>query len=298
MLRVVDPIFVTPRMLPRRWGRADIGEWCAEAPKPRAQIGEVWTFHPGNVTDGGVHFGRYLNSAPQDMLGHLGRCPPALRLVFTDAETDPLFSDAGVALWRILEAGLGASCAAGGAPRGTARLRCQAGDVFRVSDEGWLNFSPGVVALEARASFRPRNEVAPEPPVMRLSRDVWQTRTTLLRDTAMSVEVWRLSEQSRLEPDGATCHVLMSLSPGITLDGRALRKGEAALIPACGRRVQLCGSGAELLVAYPDVVATSIWRCEPERRSRFQGLRRAQAAASARAGAHAPTPATAATTAA
>jgi hypothetical protein len=126
MLRVVDPIFVTPRMLPRRWGRADLGDWRPDAPKPPVPIGEVWTFHPGNVTDGGVHFGRYLSSAPQDMLGHLGRCPPTLRFVFTDAESDPLFSEAGVALWRILETGFGALCRAGGAPGGDVqRLRCE-----------------------------------------------------------------------------------------------------------------------------------------------------------------------------
>jgi hypothetical protein len=260
-----DPIFVTPRMLPRRWGRADLGEWCANAPKPRWPIGEVWTFHPGNTSEDGRHVGARLSAAPQDMLGDLGRAPPALRLVFADAETDPLVSDAHVALWRILEAPFGARCEGGVAGAKPDLLRCRTGDAFRACEGGRFKFRRGVTALEARSSFAPHNQRGDKAPILRLPSDPKQARATLLRDAALSVELWRLPEQSRLEPDGETCHVLMALSDGVALDGRALGKGEAVFIPACGRRTHLFGRGApRVLVAYPDLVPTAIWRHAPE----------------------------------
>jgi hypothetical protein len=267
-------------MLPRRWGRADLGEWCANAPKPRWPVGEVWTVHAGNVSEDGRHLGEHLSEAPQDMLGDLGRAPPALRLVFADAETDPIVCESNVAMWRILEAPPGALCESGAGAGRRNLLRCRPGDAFRVSEGGRLKFRRGVAALEARSSFAPHNQRGDKAPIVRLPGDHKQARATLLRDAALSVELWRLPEQSRLEPDGETCHVLMALSDGVTLDGRALGKGEAVFIPACARWLELFGrSGAQALVSYPDVVPTAIWRCAPEPDPAAAALARAAAGA-------------------
>jgi hypothetical protein len=241
-------------------------------------VGEVWIAHASNVSEDGRHLGEHLSEAPQDMLGDLGRAPPALRLVFADAETDSLVSDAHVAMWRILEAPPGAFCEgrAGGASPNL--LRCRVGDAFRLSEGARLKLRRGVTALEARSSFTPRNHADDKPALMRLAAETKAARTTLLRDAALSVELWRLPERSRLEPDGETCHVLMALSDGVALDGRALRKGEAVFIPACGRRLKLFGrGGAQVLVSYPDVVPTAIWRSAPEPDPAAAALARAAA---------------------
>ena len=76
----------------------------------------------------------------------------------------------------------------------------------------------------------------------------------------MSVELWTLPKLSYLEPDGETCHVLMALTPGVAIDGHALSRGEAIFLPAEGRRVAMTGEGAQLVVAYPDLVPTEIWK--------------------------------------
>jgi hypothetical protein len=166
-------------------------------------------------------------------------------------------------------------------------MRCKAGDLFRVSDQVRLNFSRGVIAVEAQASFEPRNRVEKRPPIMRLKRETPQPRATLLRDPAMSVEIWRLPQHSRLEPDGETCHALMALTPGVIIDGRELVRGEAVFIPACARSIQLFGRGSEVLVAYPDVVPTAIWRVAPEPDPAAAALRRPVASSVAPGFAHA-----------
>jgi len=260
----LEPIFITRRMLPRRWGRTDLGAWCAEALKPAMAVGEVWVLHPGNVTADGAHFGAHLSETPQEMLGELGRAPPSLRLVATSALTDPLFADTGVTYWRVLEADPRATIEASIDGRMGRRLRCKPGDAFRVSEDAGVKFSAGVVALEARAGFLPRNRAEKKPPLMRVEREPKQARATLMRDFALSVERWRLPAASRLEPNGETCHVLMALTPGVAVDNKPLGKGEAVFIPACGRRVDVFGAGAEVLAAYPDMVPTSIWRHAPE----------------------------------
>ena len=263
-MQTANPIFMAPRMLPLRWGWDDLGEWCANAPKPRWPVGEVWVAHPANVTEDGRHLGEHVRDAPQEMLGDLGRAPPALRMAFAGAESDPLVSDAHVAMWRILAAPFGARCEGGDGGK-SQLLRCRAGDTFRVSEGGRLKFQRGVIALEARSSFAPRNQAESEPPVARLACDTKAARATLMRDAALSVEVWRLPEKSRLEPDGETCHVLMALTGGVAVDGRALAKGDGIFLPARGRSVHLfAGRGAEVLVAYPDIVPTAIWRRAPD----------------------------------
>lgn len=278
----IDPIFITPRMLPRSWGKSDLDEWCAGAPRPPIAVGEIWTAHAHNMTDTGVHFGARLNAAPRDILGDLGRAPPSLRLITTGAEVSPVLCDGPLALWRILDARPGAVIESKSldAMRKPARAwTCAAGDMFRASDRAWLKFSSDVLALEARANFQPRNEPDDAEPFLRVEppANPDATRAALLRDAALSVELWRLPEHSRLEPDGETCHVLMALTPGVSLDGRTLARGEAVFMPANGRRVHLAGRDGELLVAYPDIVPTSIWRHAPDPDPTAAALSRAAA---------------------
>lgn len=262
----LDPIFVTPRLLPRSWGRADLGDWCAGAPRPPAPVGEIWPMHAGNVTAYDEHLGALLMRDPQAMLGDLGRAPPSLRLVLAGGAESRIASDAPVALWRVLESEADARLVVDGADRrGRARrLRCRPGDLYRASDHAQLGFEGNVTALEARVGFAPSN--APVAPAFLplLAPKPRGERATWMRDAALSVELWRVAGESRLVPDGETCHVLLALSPGASIDGRALGKGEAVLLPAEGRAAILSGAGAQLLVAYPDLVPTSIWRNGPE----------------------------------
>lgn len=261
-----DPIFITPRLLPRTWGRTELKNWCERAPRPQAPIGEIWPLHPNNVTAEGEHLGALLTREPQVMLGDLGRAPPSIRLVFTGQSDSVIASEAPVALWRVLESGPDSALVVDGSGRRgrTRRMRCTSGDLFRASDHAQVTFGAGVAALEVRASFTPKNAPAAPaflPLIAPRSRD---DRVTWMRDAALSVEVWRIAGESRLTPDGETCHALMALSDGVAIDGRALRRGEAVLLPAEGRPVTLRGLGAQALVAYPDLVPTSIWRSGPE----------------------------------
>ena len=45
-----------------------------------------------------------------------------------------------------------------------------------------------------------------------------------------------------VQPDGARYHILVPLAPGVLLDGRELRPGAAALVPAHGRAAVLTGA--------------------------------------------------------
>jgi hypothetical protein len=263
----MDPVFVTPRMLPRVWGRADLGDWCASAPRPDAPIGEVCALHAYNATESGEHLGKLITDAPADMLGDLGRAPPALRLVLTDAHTGLLRHNAP-ALWRVLEAEAASTIdivSTAENDRRSSTKQCKSGDTYRVGAEGAIGFSGGVVAVEARANFRPRNADTPIPPVARLAARTRadDKRIALLREPSLSVEVWTLPARSRLTPDGETCHALMALSPGIAVDGRPLAKGEVVFVPAYGRNLQLTGANSKALIVYPDREPTSIWQRWP-----------------------------------
>jgi hypothetical protein len=255
-----EPIFITPRMLPRGWGAADLGGWCAGAPRPALPVGEIWLAHPYNHTSDGEPIGEIIARAPEDMLGDLGRAPPLLRLIHTDALAGPLFSDSAIAAWRILEAKRGAGLSVGALAGQRRKFACRPGDAFRVSWDDALEFSPGIVALEARPNFLPRNDVASTAKAARLTSDGKRDRSTLLRDNALSVEVWTLPGHSTLRPDGETCHVLVALSEGIKINSQPLKKGAAVFLPAHGAPAQLSGEGAQMLVAYPDIVPTAIWR--------------------------------------
>ncbi len=255
-----DPIRIQPRLLPRRWGREQASAWCAGALRPSGAIGEIWLAHPYNMTSNGAHFGALLAGDANALLGELGRAPPSLRLIVTDEPSDPITTDAPVALWRMLECPLDATINIY-PPHGPARaMRCRRGDLLRLSEGPRVVLSSGVTALEARANFAPTNK----PNELRVQRLMpahdKKHRTTWLRDAAMSVEAWTLPELSYLEPDGETCHVLMALTPGVAIDGEPLSRGDAVFLPAEGRRVTLTGRGAEVVVSYPDLVPTDIWK--------------------------------------
>lgn len=256
-----EPIAIVPRMLPRRWGRDAAPAWCANAPRPEAAIGEIWLAHANNMTGDGRHLGERLAGAPREMLGELGRVAPSIRVVITDEPSDALSSDGAVSMWRILEAPLDSVAGArdrDGAP--TRQLRARRGDMFRAEAGASLVFGGGVTALETRANFAPRNR-APQAQLRRLDSASDRTdRVTWFRDVALSVEQWTLPEVSFLEPDGETCHVLVALTPGAALDGRHLNRGDTVLLPAQGRRCVLSGRGAQVLIAYPDLAPTEIWK--------------------------------------
>lgn len=260
MARALDPIRLTPRFLPRRWGRADAPSWCAHAERPSGPIGEIWLAHPHNTTFNGDHFGARLAEHAGDALGELGRAPPSLRLIVTDEPSDPIAADAPVALWRVMESPLDAALHVydrqDTAPR---QVRARHGDLLRVSDPAHIVFPGGMTALEVRANFVPNNQ----PP--RGVRRLWafsekKHRVAWLRDPAMSVELWTLPELSFIEPDGETCHTLTALTPGASIDGAALSRGDTVFVPAHGRRLTLTGRGAQLLVSYPDLLPTSVWK--------------------------------------
>ena len=255
-----EPIRIQPRMLPRRWGRGTAASWCAKAVRPQGAVGEIWIAHPHNVTASGAHLGAEIARAPQIMLGELGRAPPSLRLFITDEPSDPIASDAPVALWRILEGPLdGAINLYEGERTRPRQVRARRDDLLRVPSSARLVLSPGMTALEARANVTPNNQ-----PLQRAQRLLQASekkdRSVWLRDPAMSVETWTLPELSFLEPDGETCHLIMALTPGVSIDGQALSRGDAVFLPAEGRRAMLSGRGAQVVVAYPDLVPTDIWK--------------------------------------
>jgi hypothetical protein len=256
-----DPIKLQPRMLPRRWGREKVHVWCEGALRPPAPVGEIWTAHAHNTTSDGAHFGALLAEAPQAMLGDLGRAPPTLRLITTAEPSDPILSEGSLGLWRILEAPLDARVNIYGAEGAPPRaMRCRRGDLIRVGAGARLVFPASVTALEARANFTPTNAPSAARAQKLLAASEKRHRAAWLRDPAMSIELWTLPKLSFLEPDGETCHVLMALTPGVTIDGHALSRGDAIFLPAEGRRVSMTGEGAQVVAAYPDLVPTEIWK--------------------------------------
>lgn len=206
-----DPIGLRPRLLPRRWGREAVPAWCESAPRPPAPIGEIWIAHAHNMTSDGVHFGALLAEAPQSMLGELGRAPPTLRLITTAEPSDAILAEGALGLWRILEAPLDGQVNIYGGDRAPPRaMRCRRGDLVRVGAGARLVFPASVTALEARANFTPTNTPGAARAQKLLAASEKRHRAAWLRDPAMSVELWTLPKLSFLEPDGETCHVLMT----------------------------------------------------------------------------------------
>jgi hypothetical protein len=138
-------------------------------------------------------------------------------------------------------------------------VRARRDDLVRVPSSARLVLSPGMTALEARANFTPNNQ-PPQRAHRLVAVSEKKHRNVWLRDPAMSIESWTLPELSFLEPDGETCHLIMALTPGVSIDGEALSRGDAVFLPAEGRRATLSGKGAQVVVAYPDLVPTDIWK--------------------------------------
>lgn len=67
-----------------------------------------------------------------------------------------------------------------------------------------------------------------------------------------------------VQPDGARYHILVPLAPGVLLDGRELRPGAAALVPAHGRAAVLTGAErAPVAVLHPGPEPTSCLTKQP-----------------------------------
>lgn len=256
-MRAIDPIFVAPRVVERDWGRDDLGEWGKLIPNPSGRAAEAWLHDAANSTDKGP-LGRRLAADSSAMLGDLGRAPPRLRLVFPGYATE-IPSAGPVSFWTLLEPGHAPEASLGATVR-------RSGERIRAYEGVAITLPAGSVALEVSAPFQPANlPVAEGPSLIRLPPVTRRMRATLVREEALSVEMWTLPEWSRLKPDGATCHVVTALTPGVVLDGRHLRAGETAFIPAWGRPVDLATGvvRARVLVTYPDRAPTAIWRHTP-----------------------------------
>lgn len=247
-MRKIDPIFVTPRVVQRDWGRGDLGEWRRLAYDTSGPIGEILM---SGVATGfsGAAPGRGRTWDSKAVLGDLGRAPPQVRLVFPGRDVT-VASSAPVSLWTLLEPG--------------SPLR-RAGERIRAYEGAEVPLPGGSVALEVSAAFLPRNQHEDAGSMIRLPPVSRRTRATLAREDALSVEMWTLPPSSQLTPDGETCHVLMPLTPGVVLDDRLLKPGEAVVLPAWGRTVALDAehAAAKVVIAYPDHTPTSIWRHIP-----------------------------------
>jgi len=253
-MTTVDPIFVAPRLVQRDWGRVDLGDWLSNGQAPDKPVAEAWLLDPANATDAGP-LGRRIARQPSGVLGDLGRAPPRIRLVFPGRQTT-LKSSSPMSFWTVLEPGVTA-CADG--------LRHRTGERIRTYEGADVTFAEGSVALEVSSSFLPTNDADPIPQIIRLPPVSARARATLFRDNGLSVESWVLPEWSRIVPDGETCHALAAIGAGVRIDGRTLLPGEAVLVPAQGRPLDIVAErqGAKLLVAYPDRAPTAVWRHAP-----------------------------------
>lgn len=251
-MQAIDPILVTPRLVERDWGRADVGEWVRASKRER--VAEAWLLDPANATDAGP-LGRRIARQSQGILGDLGRAPPKVRLVFPGKAT-VIQSTSPTSFWTVLEPGIAPTI---------EEMRRRPGERIRCYEGAEVAFAEGSVALEVSSTFLPTNKPDRETQIVRLPPVSARVRATLFRETGLSVETWSLPEWSRLIPDGETCHVLVGLTPGARIDGRALLPGEAVLSPACGRPIDIVAerTGAKLLVAYPDRTPTEVWRHTP-----------------------------------
>ena len=74
----------------------------------------------------------------------------------------------------------------------------------------------------------------------------------LARAPRFALERRSIGDGLVVRPDGARYHFLVPLTVGVLLDGRALRRGTAAFVPARGRTARIGGDGgASLAVVHP-----------------------------------------------
>ncbi len=255
-MRAIDPIFVTPRLVRRDWGRTDLGDWVRKCRDSYQSAAEAWLLDAANATDAGP-LGRRIARQTAGVIGDLGRAPPKIRLVFPGCQTS-IKSTSPVSFWTVLEPGVSAIPGGDGAVHRT-------GERIRAYEGAEVTLADGCVALEVSTAFQPTNDVDGGPQIIRLPPVSSRVRATLVREAGLSVETWTLPEWSRIVPDGETCHALVALGHGVKVDGHVLTPGETVLAPACGRPLDIAAlqKGAKLLVAYPDNKPTAIWRHTP-----------------------------------
>lgn len=255
-MHAIDPIFVTPRLVEREWGRTDPGEWVRRPRHAPARLAEAWLLDPSCASEDGP-LGRRISRDVSGMLGELGRAPPKLRLVFPGRQT-AIQSTSPLSFWTVLEPGIGPLS-------DPLRTLHRTGERIRAYEGAEISFAEGSLALEVSATFQPDNATDGRPQVIRLPPVSARTRATLFRENGLSVETWLLPEWSGIVPDGETCHALVALGYGVRIDGRSLAPGDSVLVPACGRSLDVVASqrNAKLLVAYPDLLPTAIWRHTP-----------------------------------
>ncbi len=119
-----EPVRVIPRLVERVWGRADLGSWYADIPRPHdVPVGEAWLTDAGCEVESGGTLGDLIGRDPVWLLGDIARQPPILaKLLFTSAPlsvqvhpTDAAARSMGIAAsgkneaWHILEAGADAA---------------------------------------------------------------------------------------------------------------------------------------------------------------------------------------------
>jgi hypothetical protein len=256
-MKKLDPIFLTPRPIARDWGLADPGIWSSTTADGHA-VGEIWALAPDTQTDEGRSLGDVIREAPQPMLGDAGRAPPKLRMVLAGADVK-VVPTAPTSLWCIIERRRNATRL----DKTQGPLGVPPGDNQIPAAPALIELTGGMIAVEACSVFEPTNLPVSVAPLVELPSVSASMRSTLMRRPALSVEAWRLPDESRIEPDGETCHVLFALSRGVLIDGRELRPGQAVFVPAQGRTFALSGAGGRLLTAYPDRTPTQIWRHLP-----------------------------------
>jgi hypothetical protein len=256
-----DPIFITPRMLPRSWGGASTENWFVNLPAPNGRIGEVWSCDGASRGADSDYLGALIRDCPHEMLGDLGRAPPSVRFIFADRQTDSF--DTRISFWRVLESD-SAEVVARDVHQRERTVCCRVDDLLCAEDCTVDFRGRRIAAVEIRPNFLGRNRRTGTVPVRRLpALGSRLNRETWFRDPAVSAEVWRLPAESSLTPDGETCHVLTALTDGAVIAGRPVARGQSVFVPAYGHAMELRGEGSELLVSYPDQAPTSVWRHMP-----------------------------------
>lgn len=249
-MRERDPIFIAPRPIARDWGRVGLGEWSGLLQQQEGPVGEVWISHHAYLSTKGEPDDS-MAMGVDATLGPLGRAPPLARLVFPGRRVR-MASTPPTSFWVVLDPGQ--------TEVGPVR---QPGERIFAHDGACIDLAPASISLEVIPAVLPENASKVITPLTWRPAAAPRMRATLQRDKALSVEMWTLPPRSRLKPDGNCCHVVIAVSQGIMIDDKLLRPGEALMVPASGRAVDILSNSrdARVVVAYPDMKFTDIW-CE------------------------------------
>lgn len=86
MPELLDPLWVSPRLIERIWGRTELGDWIQHSKTmPDCLIGEAWLTDITCEVEGGSTFGSRLDVDRQRMLGTATAPPLLVKLLFTSA---------------------------------------------------------------------------------------------------------------------------------------------------------------------------------------------------------------------